>query len=316
MSRRLLLLSMFLSACGTNFDPSSLVESVRILATSADKPYAAPGDTVHMNVLAFDGRASKPEPMKLYWLPTACIDPPGGNYYACYPAFAKMFKPNVDIGGQLTAGTSFSFQMPSDVIASNQGRTSVGDPYGLAVVFTIACAGHVVFLPTPAGASPAALPFGCLDSSGAALSPDDFVFAYTLIYSFTNRTNANPVIDAVTFGGTSVNVDAGITVGHCATSNCPSTSIGTVVPPSSQETDPGDLGANGQPLKEEIYVDYYVTAGSLKDDTVILYDPQSDSLSGADSYQAPTSAGDYLFWSVVHDNRGGTSWLQIPLHAQ
>ena len=48
--------SLALSGCGTNFDPASLVESVRLLAIAADEPYTQPGDTVTMTALAVDGR--------------------------------------------------------------------------------------------------------------------------------------------------------------------------------------------------------------------------------------------------------------------
>ena len=31
-------------------------------------------------------------------------------------------------------------------------------------------------------------------------------------------------------------------------------------------------------------------------------------------YQAPNEIGEGTVWIVVHDNRGGASWVQIPLH--
>jgi hypothetical protein len=70
-------------------------------------------------------------------------------------------------------------------------------------------------------------------------------------------------------------------------------------------------------LNEEIYVDYYVTGGKVGSDTVVLYDPQAGRLSGTgDALTAPQKAGDFWLWAVVHDNRGGASWSQIPVHAQ
>lgn len=307
-----------LSGCGgPKFDPPSLIESVRILATAADKPYALPGDTVNTQVLAYDGRSSKPAPMGVWWIPKACINPRGDLYYSCYESFGSSFQPGVDLTSQLIAGTSFSFQLPSDVITSHP--TTSGDPYGLAVTFVIACAGHVEYTPNPAGGAPDALPFGCFDSNHNQLGADDFVFAYSLVYSFNDRTNANPVITDITFNGGPVNPTSGFTLPHCTNSNiddCPTSSVDTSVPPSSQEVDPSNLDANGNPLKEEIWVDYYLTAGKVKNDTEILYDPTAGALSNtADDLYAPQSVGSYMFWSVVHDDRGGCSWVQVPMQA-
>ena len=302
-----------------SFAPVSLVDSVRILATHADEPYAAPGDTVHMRVLAFDGRLDPPSPMNVAWLPVPCVDPPGDDYFECFPAFAGVIQPGIDLGPQLVSGTTFSFQMPADAITRHPSTPGV-DPYGLAVVFTFACAGHVEYVPPAAGGSPDAVPFGCFDDAGARLGADDFVFAYSLVYAFGDRTNANPAIDAVTYGGAAVDVDAGIAVPRCTDSNiddCPSTPLDVVVPPSSQEPDPGNLGFGGAPLKEEIYVDYYVSAGKVANDTVILYDPNGGRLGGTgDGFTAPQTTGDSWLWVVVHDNRGGEADLQIPVHTR
>jgi hypothetical protein len=306
------------AACSApSFDPPSKIESVRILATAADRPYARPGDAVSLQVLAVDGRAAKPRPMGIWWLPQPCFDPAGDAFFGCYPAFAQAFPPHTDLTSRLVSGDQFTFSMPSDVIATHSGGAA-GDPYGLAVAFVIACAGHVEYTPPPAGGPPDALPFGCFDDHEAALGADDFVFAYSLVYSFADRTNANPVIDHLTAGGHPI--DAGITLSHCTRSkidDCPTTDVDTVVSKSSQETDPSDLDSNGQPLREEIWVDYYVTAGKLKMDTVVLFDPRAGALPGtSDGLHAPQAPGASLLWAVVHDNRGGVSWTQVDVSTQ
>jgi hypothetical protein len=307
-------------ACNAvTFDPPSKVETVRILATSADEPYAAPGATVHMQVLAFDGRPLPAAPMNVYWLPSACINPPGDAYYGCFPTFAQSLPIHTDLGPSLVSGTTFSFQMPTTAISSHPGSGGA-DPYGVAVVFTIACAGHVEYVPTPAGGSLDAVPFACFDDAGTRLGADDFVLAYSLVYSFADRTNSNPVIQSVTFGGIAVDPAAGIVVDHCTKSNlddCPTTPLDVVVPTPSQEPDPSDLDANGNALKEEIYVDYYLTAGKVASDTVVLFDPRAGRVTGtSDALSAPQKAGDYQLWAVVHDNRGGATWEALPLHAR
>ena len=37
-----------------------------MLAIQADKPYAAPGETVNLDILAYDGRSSQPSPMRVF----------------------------------------------------------------------------------------------------------------------------------------------------------------------------------------------------------------------------------------------------------
>jgi hypothetical protein len=313
-------LLLAVGACSTQtFSPPSLVESVRVLATSADKPYAAPGDIVNIQVLAVDGRPSKPQPMAISWVAQPCIDPANDEYYACYASFAGSFQAGVDLTPKLVSGTAFSFTMPSDVITSHRGNRG-GEPYGLAVIFTFACAGHVEYEPPSAGAPPTTVPFGCFDADGTRLGTDAFVFAYSFVYAFADRTNANPVVEGIMLGGSSVDPDAGISLPHCTASNiddCPTSSLGVVVPPSSDEVDPGNLDANGHLLKEQLYVDYYLTAGKVTDDTIILYDPHVGALSNSsDSLYAPQTVGDFALWGVVHDNRGGVAWQQVPLHTR
>lgn len=307
-----------LTACGPSFDPPSLVNSVRILATQAVDPYAAPGAPVSMTVLAVDGRSDASVPMNVFWFPTVCFNPPGDNYYNCYLSLPDLFRPNTDIDPGLTPGPTFSFQMPPDVIAGSRASSN-GDPYGLAFVFTAACAGHLEYVPPPTGGPPDAVPIGCFADDGSPVGVEGFVFSFSEVYSFADRTNTNPVIQQITFGGSAVDPDAGITVAHCTSSDitkCASTPLDVVVPASSQERDPGNLDVNGDVLGEEIYVDYYVTSGKVQNDTVILFDPRAGRLPGTgDKFYSPQTAGDHRLWAVVHDNRGGVAWVEVPVHA-
>jgi hypothetical protein len=308
---------VLVEACANDFEPASKVDSVRVLATRADKAYAAPGEQVTLDVLAFDGRPNQSEPMRTYWVPTPCVDPPGDAYYACYPSFRDAFPIGADLTPMLANRSSFSFRMPDDAITRHGGRGQ-GEPYGLVVLFVVACAGHVQYVPPPSGASPEALPLGCFDSAGHALGPSDFVVAFSRVYAFASRANANPVIDHVSFGGTAVDPAAGITLSHCSASSidaCATAPLDTVVPASSQEVDPSSNDATGNPAKEEIWVDYYLTAGKVKNDTVILYALTSGQLPQTSvAFSTPQSAGEFVLWSVVHDNRGGVNWVTVPLH--
>ena len=305
--------------CQNDFNPQSLVDSVRILAARADKPYAAPGDTVNLDVLAYDGRTTQTEPMTVAWVPLPCINPPGDLYYACYPAAAQLFPEGVDLTPALHAGTQFSFQLPSDIITTH-GASKTGDPYGLAVAFAVACAGHVEYVPPPPGEGPNALPFGCFDSNHNRLGADDFVFAFALVYAFADRTNTNPVIESATFAGAAIDPDAGVTLASCTQSaigSCTIAPVDIVVPDSSQEQDPGNKDVNGNILGEEIWVDMYLTAGSIKHDATILFDPGTGRVPNTtNQYTPPQTPGEQMLWFVVRDNRGGVNWMQVPIHAQ
>jgi hypothetical protein len=307
------------SGCGNNFDPQSKVESVRILATRADKPYAKPGDTVSLEVLAYDGRPNPTSPMSVAWLPTFCTNPPRDAYYACYPAFASQFQRGVDLTPVLDTGPTFSLQVPTDALDGRQAAAG-SPPYGTLIVFNMACAGHVEYLGESPTASPEAIPFGCFDAGHHRLGPDDFVFAFSRLFVFADRTNANPVIDHLTFDGAPVDPSAGITTDHCTATDvtkCPTKPLDTSVPASSQEPDPSALDAQGKIDGEEIWVDYYVTAGSVKDDIRLLYDPVHGQVSStADAFTAPQAPVEGVIFAVVHDNRGGVGWLEVPLHVR
>jgi hypothetical protein len=307
-----------LAGCSPTFDPPSLVESVRLLAISADQPYAAPGATVTMNALAFDGRpaAQQAQAMTISWVPVVCSDPPNDSYFACYPGFAAALPAGVDLTAVLTQGPSLSFEMPADVITAHAQPLS-GSAYGMVVVFAIACAGHVERVDRTADTVPPAPPLGCLDENGTELGPDDSVFAYAQVFSFAGRTNANPVISNLTRGGMAVDATSGITLTACAAgSKCPSVDLDTEVPSSSQELDPGDLNVNGTPLHEEIWVDYYLTAGTVGT-SGLLYDATAGKLADSSvKLTAPATAGENSLWAVARDNRGGVSWLEVPLHVE
>jgi hypothetical protein len=177
--RWLLLATLLSISCAEQptFDAPSHIDSVRILATRANPPYARPGDHVELEVLAVDGRSTAPEPMHVYFLPRPCINPPNDAYYGCFSDFHAEIPSGVDLESELLSGTTFSFDMPTDVIDAHTGIPGQ-TPYGMVVVFAIACAGRVEYRPDLAGAAPDAVPFVCFDRSDGQLGAQDFAFAY------------------------------------------------------------------------------------------------------------------------------------------
>jgi hypothetical protein len=360
-------------ACGPKgFQDEALVNSVRILATRADRPYAKPGDTVTLTVLAADGRSSRPEPMVVYWFPVAlspplslplprssfvCEDPEDDAYFACFTSLLAAISatgdggardgggdggkpgfsigPGVDLSPLLPQGPTLSVPISQGIIASHAPVNGT-DPYGIAIVFNMACAGHPELLPVDSSnLSFNQLPVGCFDKNGNQLDSDSFVVGYATVYAYETLTNANPVIAHVLYqksdldGGylgesstarAVVPSEGGIVVPTCTDTDrdaCTMYSFDIDVPDASWQLDPQNVGSNGQPLHEQIWVDYYWTAGSFSDDSRLIYDPTLGYVGDtAVSLTPPATPTTATFWAVVHDNRGGVSWDVVPYRVQ
>src|SRR5215468_1314798 len=79
-----LLLALLVTACGNDFDPSSRVNTLRVLAVQADLPYAHPGDTVSLVTLAHD-----PDGRALDWGWAACDNPTDTSVLGCVEALRE-----------------------------------------------------------------------------------------------------------------------------------------------------------------------------------------------------------------------------------
>jgi hypothetical protein len=206
-------------------------------------------------------------------------------------------------------------------------------PYGLAIVFNMACAGHLELLPfDPSNDNPQQVPIGCFDATGAQLGPDDYVLGFTRVYAYDPSTlppNSNPTIDSIDVAGGTMSVtpatgSAYVTPGFSSTPCDPNSSqacqdvpVGPVVPPSASES--YSLPDNGT-THEEIWASFYTNIGSFSDEARLLYDATTGTIGDPSVTDAkwtpPTQPGDGFIWIVVHDNRGGASWATIPVHVQ
>ena len=58
-------------------------------------------------------------------------------------------------------------------------------------------------------------------------------------------------------------------------------------------------------------------ARDFDNDARLLFDTKKGRVPESDvKYRAPGSPGEGTVWAVVHDNRGGTSWVVVPLHVK
>lgn len=344
-------------ACGeTGFEPASKVDSVRMFVTRADKPYAKPGDTVTLEALITDQRKAKPREAKLYWIPILCLNPRQDLYYLCFAPpgdggqqagstrlvpvgtfadagatsgdagrvdagalsasnpFASI-PTGVDLGPFLPQGPTFSFKIPEDAVQPREGS----DPYGLAIVFNVLCAGRIEFVERDPSGGPQQVPVQCTGDDGVKLPPSDYVIGISRVYAWTERVNTNPVIEKVTLEDTDVVPAQGLTIERCTAErekDCKEIKIGVRVSDASWEQNPADVTREG-PLREQIWVDYYSDLGKFDDPARLLFDTRQGRISDSDvTFRAPKQAVDGTLWAVVHDNRGGAAWVVLPLHVR
>lgn len=301
--------------CDEDFDPSSTLNSLRVLAVRADEPYPKPGTTVHLEMLWHDGKApaDAPRPVQILWI-GGCFDPAGDLYYGCYPQFATLFaadgKPTPEGMKYVSTGNSFDLEIPSDVITRRPTVEGV-EPYGVSFVFFLACAGTIRPLEDPAED---VLPLGCFDAEGKQLGEEDFVPGYLSLYSYDARTNANPILDGFAVGGTSYPEGASIPDTHipgCGQGSCPKASVKALIDPASAEIDPGATDPDGRQLSEQMWVNYYTTAGKLTKAARLV----NDALKGWNEdngveLEPPAPGETFYVYTVVHDNRGGIAWAK------
>jgi len=340
-----LVAALLVAACvGGQFDPQSKVDSVRLFASRADKPYARPGEIVNIDVLATDARKDKTRPLKILWVPFICMNPRDDLYYLCFappevrgdggailptfdagtsdasvniPTDGTLFRPGIDLSDLLPSGPRFSFTMPLDAI---QPRRTTKTPYGLAIAFAIACAGRVETVERDEEGGPQQVPIACFDENNQKLPPSDYVLGITRVYAYDTRVNNNPVIDGATFDGKPVDPAVGISVDRCTAAkkeDCPKLKLNVSVPATSWEIQEEAFDADGNPLREQIWVTYYASTGQMGSDARLLYDTTGGAIEGSDvEYQASQVYEDGHIWAVVHDNRGGAEWVDFPVHVK
>jgi hypothetical protein len=321
------------SCLSVDFDPPSVVNSVRVFSSRADKPYAKPGDKVELELLAYDGRPTKPTPMQIYWIPLPCFNPPRDLYYLCFAQAAQQaqqsagnggadagggagfqLRPGADVTDFLPTGPKYSVTLPADIISGHPPTPGAPSPYGLGIVFNIACAGRVKL--ESASGNPQDVPLGCYDEAGHRLGADDFVIGFTRVYAYDDHANANPVIDGVTFDSKPVGPE-GIVVDRCTKEkfkDCPTKKIGVNVPDASWEVNDQSSVRGGGMAHESIWATYYGTVGRYGSEIRLLFDTAAGRVPDADNeLKIPREVGKGTLWIVVRDNRGGAVWQEVPI---
>ncbi len=323
-------------SCAAPFDPPSQVDTLRIFSADADKPYAAPGDTVTFK-LSYTDRLDRANtrPVQITWL-GGCFDPDGDTYYGCYAPLADTLQkiqagqaPPDGVIAQGVGVDTFQIHLPNDII-TRRPRPKTGPYSGTAFVFFAACAGTVKPIPEEGTSAAGSFPLGCFDDQGKRLGSDSFVAGYTQIYAFEDgRTNANPTVNELDFDGAAMSEDFAA-IPHvppcdvaedkrkqtgCAASKdykaCTRHKVKVIVPRDVAEVDPDGKGQNGETLHEVVWASYFGDGGDFGSDTKLI----SDATTGYTDTQevewvAPADPGTYSIWVVVRDSRGGSTTLE------
>lgn len=326
-----------LLGCGAEFDPPSELKTLRVLAAQKSAPYAKPGEDVEMRMLWHDGSPKAPRPVEVAWF-AGCYNPPGDLYAGCFQQFAEAGPPSgpgLPPGIQVGFGDRFTFTMPADVISSRPPPSDPKTaPYGLAYLFFAACAGHLD--QPPEGSE--GFPVACYGPGGELLGADDFVAGYSAVYAYESYRNENAIVTGFRVEGQDT---AGSCIGDacldtppsptldCASvpcvdacsddggEDCPDIGIQPLVDPASAELDQISLDAYGKSYGEQMWIRYYVTAGSVKSDVRLLNDAQKGwNADYGTAFRAPSKPGPVSIWAVVHDNRGGVGWVRQEVLVQ
>jgi len=325
------------SGCSPGWVPSDLVNGLRVIAVTADKPYAQPGDEVRFDMTFYDGLADPegdgPRPVQILWI-GGCANPPGDLYYGCFPQLLESFKALGESGGApppglIGIGPTFSTTVPMDIVSSRPDPSG-GAKYGLQYVFFFACAGTIKPIEVDPGGKAGFFPLGCFDDAGNRLAADSFVPGYTQIYVFEDgRTNENPPVAGMTLDDEPIPEDfaEAPTVKACPSTEderravgcfapepyegCPVYQIDVSVEPTIAELDPGEE-VDGKPINEAVWVDWLVDGGDIVGGGIRLISGVTEGYKDQHFTQwiPPAEPGLYQIWGVVRDTRGGSTVVQ------
>lgn len=288
--------SLAAAGCGGDFDPSSRVSGMRVLALRADTPYAAPGSAVHLDALATHPTSP------VAWGFGTCVDPRAATALGCIDALDwSTFSVSND-------RTSFDLTVPDDAVTA---VPLPGRPQATVGAVVVACPGSLsVATPDRSVAASGVLPFECRDENGRLLGTDAYVVGYKRIFARDTDKNANPVIAQVTWDGADWPVDVVQEVQACNTDghhfkDCDGAlrhRVAPVVPASSFEAGVDSFGTS---FHEQVVVEYYATEGIFENDVRIANDPETGFVG-----RSAAIGQTVTMWLVVHDDRGGVDWAE------
>lgn len=298
-----------LSACGADADPGSRVTGLRVLALRADKPYAKPGDKVTLQTLWYDGLDPDGTKRTITAAWATCVNPTSSSVVAC---FAKIAQDAATTGKPPQFGVNlsgipdtFTVDVPSDVISSLPEPARVYAEVG--VVF-IACPGTLKLPDPQAGYTPGAFPIQCIDATGRSLGLDEFEAGLKRIFVRSKDTNANPVIDSITWDGAAWPASDTKSVSPCDTDGnrydrCDAALAHKVAVNTTADSLESGTDEFGAPFTEQLIAQYYATEGIFEYDVKVAKAPESGWVA-----RTKAKGSTIRMWLIARDSRGGVSW--------
>jgi hypothetical protein len=301
-------------ACGGDFDPSSRVTSLRVLAVISDNPYAHPGQTVNTTLYDYDPTdptGTMPQYTTTYaW--GACVNPTDATVVGCLEALFQQAATSP--GNPLSNGTiavetnnvGFTYTVPTNALDGLVGEARANAMVGLV---SVVCPG-TLSLDTTVDISSGQLPIQCTNAAGRVLDLTEFQIGMKRVFVRETDVNNNPVIDHLTWDGEPWAEGDIKPVQHCSDTgnrfdrcdNSLAHHLSAVVTPASFESGTDELG---NAFTEQLIVEYYATEGTFDDDVREANDPETQWVAREESAGLLVNV-----WFVVHDDRGGAAIAQ------
>jgi hypothetical protein len=274
-------------ACGSDLDDGSRVEKLRLLALRADEPFARPGESVGLQLLAADT-----SDRTLSYALAICTNPKGSTVDGCLEALDAPFAP-------LTiADSRFSIDIPSNVL---DALPMTARPSALVGAVVVACPGEIGTGET------SGVPIACNGANGERLPIEAFEVGVKRIFVRSNDRNANPEITRVTWDGKDWPEDQVPEARACANSNTDDiddcgAELRHRIRVESSAAQSG-VDENGTKFTEQQVVQFYASQGVFERPVRIAAEPDNHWAAQRKSGQTVARV-----WFVVRDDRGGVGW--------
>jgi hypothetical protein len=295
--KRFLLASLMLACEVSGFDSEYVIDTLRVLGVQADKPFALPGDSIHLTTFWADPLGNG-RPISWAW--GTCLNPGSTQINDCANALIS-----------LAAGTdSYDTTVPTNALDG----LSPSEPLGEFGIIFAACAGTIALVPN----ADTGAPVTCTDSTGAVVGRDGFIWGGMRVVVVEGETNANPTIDKIFIDGMEWAPGYAPPIQPCTQTNlgdCPSSAQHVLA--YAATSDSIETYFNGTAnVQEQLIGWFYVSQGSL---TAGYASPDSDdagAVSTPPTFEmqfAPTlsdTTHPVQLWMVLRDDRGGITFAQ------
>lgn len=287
-------------ACGNDFDPGSRITDLRLLVIAADKPFAAPGENVHLTTLVHE-----PFGRPLTWAWTTCPLPRESTVNGCLVRLGELARasalPPVVVGRDRS---SFDVSIPTNIL---DGIPEEARENALFGVVAVVCPGDLT-IKDFATATTSELPFRCVEAgSGVELPYERYAVAVKRIFIYPRDRNQNPAITGVTWDGSpwlenDVKEARACDFDSNDFDDCKGETHEFIVSvaPGTVETGTTEYGS---PFTEDVIVQNYATEGVFEFDVKTITEPKTRWAA-----RNQTRGQTVTTWFVVRDNRGGVSW--------